>query len=102
MNTFITSGPTCAASTECISGEGCNSDGVCGTYIYSICLWNFCYITKELFSKQMYHIESTTRIFNPDYFMSSDPTCAASTECISGEGCNSDAVCGKYIYWLGL
>ena len=35
-NTFITADPAgvdCSASSECISGEGCNSSGYCGTYI---------------------------------------------------------------------
>ena len=39
---------------------------------------------------------------NPANFISSDPSCAASTDCISGEGCSSDTVCSKYIYWLGV
>ena len=51
---------------------------------------------------QMYHIEGINFILNPANFMSLDPTCAASTECISGEGCNSATVCGKYIYFISV
>ena len=57
---------------------------------------------KELSYNQTYHFEGITFIFNPTNFMSSDPSCAASTDCISGEGCNSDMVCGKCIYLLGF
>ena len=53
---------------------------------------------KELSYNQMHPIDGTTFIFNPENFMSSDPSCAASSECISGEGCNNNMVCGKHIY----
>ena len=29
--------PSCTASSECISSEGCSSAGVCGTYIHQLC-----------------------------------------------------------------
>ena len=29
--------PSCTASSECISGEGCNSAGDCGTCIRQLC-----------------------------------------------------------------
>ena len=35
-------------------------------------------------------------------FVSSDPLCTASSECISGEGCGSAGYCGTHIYSLGL
>ena len=31
-------------------------------------------------------------------FVSSDPLCTASSECISGEGCGSAGYCGTHIY----
>ena len=32
---FIFSG-SCTGSSDCISGEGCLSSGICGTYIYEL------------------------------------------------------------------
>ena len=37
---FLSSDASCTASSECISGEGCSSAGVCGTCIYSLCSWH--------------------------------------------------------------
>ena len=37
-NAFIFSGPSCSASSDCISGEGCSSDNVCCKFSYSIYL----------------------------------------------------------------
>ena len=48
----------------------------------------------------MYHIDIIAIIFNLGNFISPVATCSASSECVSGEGCSSDAVCGRYIYSL--
>ena len=48
----------------------------------------------------MYHIDIITVIFNTDNFMSPVATCAASSDCVSGEGCGSGAVCSKCTYSL--
>ena len=45
-NTFLSSDPSCAASTDCVSGEGCLSVGYCGTYIYSSGSLNCWHIQK--------------------------------------------------------
>ena len=102
MSAFISPGASCAATSECISGEGCNSAGVCGTYIYSIYFWNVYYTTKGLSYNRLYHIDGITLILNLDNSMSSDPSCSTVDDCISGEACTSDAICGRYIYWLAF
>ena len=40
---FLSAVDSCTASSECVSGEGCNSAGVCGTYIYLLCSWQVIY-----------------------------------------------------------
>ena len=78
----------CTASSECTSGEGCGSHGMCGMYKYLINFWKFCYITRY---KNIWWYENYKYLFKS--FVSLDPTCTASSDCISGEGCISAGYC---------
>ena len=39
LQTVVFAADNCAASSDCVSGEGCLSTTVCGTYIYLLILW---------------------------------------------------------------